>query len=69
MYIYTLTGKPTEHLRMQYPHIAKKIDDYILCRTLKVLPRAGGLEDQWQEDLDFWQVFMQAESGVNSHAR
>jgi hypothetical protein len=68
IYLLELTGRPTERLRMRYPHIAKKINDYVMCRTLNVLPRAGGLNDQWQEDIDYWHVFMQAESEVKRNA-
>lgn len=64
LYLFELTGKPTEHLRATYPLIARKLDTYLMCRALGTLPRAGGLDNQWQEDLDYFKVFMAVESEV-----
>jgi len=68
LYIYELTGRPTERLRLQHPLVTRVLDEYLMCRAIGTLPRAGGLDDQYQATLDYWRVFLQAESEVRRNA-
>jgi len=64
MLIYEVKGLPTENLKRRYPEIARRLGDYWLCKQFHILPRSGGLGDQWIDDYYFFVVFASAESEV-----
>jgi len=64
LYLLALMGKPVDNLRARYPDISRQLDTYLMCKIFNTLPREGGLDNQWQETIDYFKVFLAAENEV-----